>query len=372
MALSNFTRPQLPYSAQSLANNDRFQILTRALNAPPTDIMLDSELNALTDYSNILDVKISELIVGILPGVDDPNNTNFLVSTDGTNQIWTLLTDQNVQLGSLNGNKLIDSTLTAQQLQNGTVTVDKMAPVSVGTSNLINLSVIGSKLGLQAVGAPQVLNNSLTTDQISLSAGITGTQLAAGANILGTQLSAGANILGSQLAAAADIIGTQISAAANILGTQLSAAAGIVGTQLANNTITPMQISPTFASTKATQITATSTTVYTNPAVQQNHPSATKFWCNFDGTLAGTNAPNGGYNVTSVTRISAGFYIINFTVPFANINYVCDGMSNTTGTQSRSFVISSQLTNSFEFGIANAFGSLVDQSTVHISGNGLQ
>ncbi|MCA3173566.1 MAG: hypothetical protein ING25_11030 [Burkholderiales bacterium] len=43
-------------------------------------------------------------------------------------------------------------------------------------------------------------------------------------------------------------------------------------------------------------------------------------WCTFDGTLTGTNAPLAGGGVISVTRISAGSYVINFsTAP--NTNY---------------------------------------------------
>lgn len=44
-------------------------------------------------------------------------------------------------------------------------------------------------------------------------------------------------------------------------------------------------------------------------------------WCVFDGTLAGTNAPTAGGNVTSVTRNGAGDYTINFTVALPDANY---------------------------------------------------
>jgi hypothetical protein len=382
MALSNFTRPQLPYDANSLANNDRFQVLTRALNAPPTDIMLDSELNALTDYANILDLKIEGLIAGTLPGVDDPNNTNFLVSTDGTNQIWTLLTDQNVQLGSVNGNKLIDSSVTAQQLQNGTVTSGKIAANTILSTNLADLSVTTPKIALQAVSSAQILNNTITlaqiapntitTNQIDLAAGIRGTQLAAGANIVGTQLSAGANILGTQLSAAAGIVGTQLSAGANILGTQLSAAAGIVGTQLAANTITRTQMAASVSATKAEQITATSTVAYTNPAVQQNHPSAAKFRCTFPGVFSGTIPPTEGYNVTSVTFNSAGNYTITFTVPFTTTTYTTiPSNSLNAGSVSSSCVRSQTMTNVTiaSFGIG---GGASNPDFIYVVGYGTQ
>jgi len=367
MALSNFTRPQFPYDANSLANNDRFQVLTRALNAPPTDIMLDSELNALTDYANILDVKIEGLIAGTLPGVDDPNNTNFLVSTDGTNQIWTLLTDQNVQIGSVNGNKLIDSSVTAQQLQNGTVTSGKIAANTILSTNLADLSVTTPKIALQAVTAGQILNNTITlaqiahntitTNQIDLAAGITGSQLAPGANILGSQLSAAANILGTQLTAGT-ITATQIA------NTTITAA------KIVNNTITPTQLAPSVSAVKADQIAPVSTTVFTNPAVQQFHPSAAKFWCSFNGATTGTNAPIVGYNVTSVTRVSTGLYTINFTVPFTTTNYIVIGVS----TAFAAFISVAPLTlNTTNCQISTfSVNTAAEGGIVHIVGYGTQ
>lgn len=44
-------------------------------------------------------------------------------------------------------------------------------------------------------------------------------------------------------------------------------------------------------------------------------------WCNFDGTLTGTNAPRAGGNVTSVTRNGTGDYTITFTTAMPDANY---------------------------------------------------
>ena len=44
-------------------------------------------------------------------------------------------------------------------------------------------------------------------------------------------------------------------------------------------------------------------------------------WCNFDGTLTGTNAPRAGGNVTSVTRNGVGDYTINFAIAMPDANY---------------------------------------------------
>lgn len=61
-------------------------------------------------------------------------------------------------------------------------------------------------------------------------------------------------------------------------------------------------------------------------------------WCNFDGTLTGTNAPRAGGNVTSVTRNAVGDYTINFTTAMQDISFsttvTCaeDYSANTTGS----------------------------------------
>lgn len=69
---------------------------------------------------------------------------------------------------------------------------------------------------------PNVPDGSITTSQISATAGILGSQLAAAAGIIGTQLGASAAIAGSQLASNAGIVGSQLAAGAAIIGSQLS------------------------------------------------------------------------------------------------------------------------------------------------------
>ena len=44
-------------------------------------------------------------------------------------------------------------------------------------------------------------------------------------------------------------------------------------------------------------------------------------WCNFNGTLTGTNAPRSSYNVSSVTRNSVGNYTVTFSTAFSGTNY---------------------------------------------------
>jgi hypothetical protein len=102
---------------------------------------------------------------------------------------------------------------------------------------------------------------------------------------------------------------------------------------------------------KSDQTTATSTSVAVTPAVQQNHPSAVKAWVNFTGsTTNGAQTVNGSYNVTSVSRTSAGNYTVTFAVAFANTSYAC-------------------ISSTYAAGAVNAFGSFSSLATGSINAN---
>lgn len=83
-------------------------------------------------------------------------------------------------------------------------------------------SITTSMLGNMIVTAAKIANATITTTQISGTAGILGSQLSATAGIVGTQLTAG-----------------------TLTTTQLNAAAGILGTQLAANTVASGQLAKT-------------------------------------------------------------------------------------------------------------------------------
>ena len=163
----DFTRPNLPYNNESLPNDSRFEVITRALNAPPTDIILDSEFNAVIDYLNILDADIAGVEAGAIPGVDDPNNANFMLSTDGAGHSpWKLVEDINCRINSIAGNKLIDSSINTLQINNGAVTLNKLATNSVNTLKIIDLSITTPKIAANAVTTPKIEANAVTTPKI--------------------------------------------------------------------------------------------------------------------------------------------------------------------------------------------------------------
>lgn len=117
---------------------------------------------------------------------------------------------------------------------------------------------------------------------------------------------------------------------AGTLGNETIASILTSGNGITVSGTTNATITTNFAA-KSDQQTATSTVLSINPAQQQSHPSAAKAWCMWVGATTGTNACTAGYNVTNVTRISAGVYNVNLTTAFSTSNYVCSVNASTAG-----------------------------------------
>lgn len=309
----DFHRPNLDYQAESLPNNNRFIILTNSLNAPVSAKIFELEINFVIDSLRKLDNDISLIIPGNISGSNNPANANMVLTTDGQGNLpFKLITNENCQTGSISGSKLIPSSVTSLQIGDGEVvtnkipsnaittakiadeaiTEDKLMDFSVTNRVLADDSVDRNKIGFQAVGTEEIDDDSITTAM--LKDGIITTQKIVDSNITTIKI-LDANVTTPKIADGA-----------------------ITLPKIANDVLTA-------AASKAEQIAGTSNTVYTNPLVQQNHPSAAKVLCMFNGTTAGTNQPNFGYNVESVTRISAGTYTINFLTNFTSSDYVVIG-----------------------------------------------
>lgn len=95
---------------------------------------------------------------------------------------------------------------------------------------------------------------------------------------------------------------------------------------------------------------------------------AARAWCVFNGTLAGTNAPIAGHNVSSVTRTAAGAYTINFTTPMEDANYgvvlSCTLAANATGNAPSS--VASPTASACPIATYNSSsGAAIDPTRVH-------
>lgn len=96
-------------------------------------------------------------------------------------------------------------------------------------------------------------------------------------------------------------------------------------------------------------------------------PVVAKAWCVFDGTATGTNAPDAGYNVTNVTRNSAGNYTVNIDDNLSSGNGAAICAVYRSGGNS---FYSSRLTGAganVEVIVKDGTGSAVDGTTISVA-----
>ena len=116
----------------------------------------------------------------------------------------------------------------------------------------------------------------------------------------------------------------KVALTAPATGSTLTIADGVTLTVSANTTLSG---TPAAAAVQADQETATSTTTFVSPGVQQFHPSAAKGWIKTD--QAGTI--NASYNVTSIADTGTGILTINWATDFSTANYtICFGVQATS------------------------------------------
>lgn len=163
----NFHLPNLPYNNESLPNDNMYIVLTRSLNAPPTDTIIQSHFNYIVDSMRILDIDIENINAGAIPGANDPANTNFMLFTNGAITGWKLVSDINCELSSINADKLIPSSVGPTQLQDGSISALKLAPDSVSTIKILNLNVTSDKMADNSVLTRTIMNGNITAEKMA-------------------------------------------------------------------------------------------------------------------------------------------------------------------------------------------------------------
>lgn len=135
---------------------------------------------------------------------------------------------------------------------------------------------------------------------------------------------------------------------------------------------------PTAASA-SDQETGSSTTVFTNPAVQQRHASAAKAWVKFTGS---TGAILASYNVASVTRHGTGAYTVNFSTAFSSVDF--SGVASPSVTSGGAPVVTvmdrnttagtnvSQTTTTQTFSFSNLAAAAAEPTTAYYAAFGDQ
>ena len=114
-------------------------------------------------------------------------------------------------------------------------------------------------------------------------------------------------------------------------------------------------------------VVSTASTGVVSPAMLNGNQSGSapiygcRAWCNFDGTLTGTNAPRAGGNVTSVTRNGTGDYTVNFTVAMPDTNYAASTLN--PSSQRNVFAIT-YASGSFRMGVENYAVTRFDDANI--------
>ncbi len=233
-----FQRPNLPYAPiTALPNGNRYQNLTESASPRPVPFQaLDGDINYLVDILNNLQVQINGLVVGVLPGANNPLNANILVTTDGAGNIsWITVGPVQITPASITQACMANSSIGTPQLQNACITTPQLSNLcvtqgildlaSVGTSQLIDANVTGAKLANQTILQANMANNSIGTAQI-IPANVTGGN---GVGSLAAQTIVAQNIANATI--------TNAEIAPNTIQGGNIAPATISGANIANNTI---------------------------------------------------------------------------------------------------------------------------------------
>lgn len=132
---------------------------------------------------------------------------------------------------------------------------------------------------------------------------------------------------------------------------------------------------PLVVATQAQQETATDITTAVTPGRQHYHPSAAKYWVNWQGT--GTVAIKTSYNTTSITDNGTGDYTVTIATDFSSAIY-CNIVSGGRDTSLGSFCgqvdysLTTLTAGTVRVGTADGASNLIDYMLVDAVGFGDQ
>ena len=167
MALpTNNSRPAIPYVPQQvLPNYDRYESLGQF---PPTAQQLDGDLNKMIDLINTLSDEINNVVVGALPGADDPLNANSLMTTDGAGKIsWVKASSANLDEGAVTTPKIANAAITSEKIQPQAIDTDQLATNAVRTIKILDENVTTGKLANSSVTTPKIADGAVTNLQMA-------------------------------------------------------------------------------------------------------------------------------------------------------------------------------------------------------------
>lgn len=169
-----YHRPDLPYANIPLPNSQRFENLS--LNdRPPTGAMMDQELDYQIDTLNQLQTQIDDLAAGNIPGSDDPNNANYLLTTDGNGNLsWVLVGTAQLADQSVVQEKLGLQSVGTAQYEDGSIPNSALGPQCVGTSNYVLQSVGTNQITPGAINTSLLADLAVSANKLAVAAVYTG------------------------------------------------------------------------------------------------------------------------------------------------------------------------------------------------------
>ena len=166
--MTEYKRPNIPYTGEALPNNTRYELLTQN-RQPPTPVLMDSEMNYVIDSLNDLDHKIKDVEAGAIPGSSETINKDKLLKTDGQGNLsWILAGEAQLALASVGTDQVKDGAITTPKIGNAAVTTDKIYDQNVTTQKVRDSAITSSKLADSAVIHPKIAQGAIDFSKIAL------------------------------------------------------------------------------------------------------------------------------------------------------------------------------------------------------------
>lgn len=168
------SRPPIgqPYNAQPLPYMNQFRNLG---DKPITAEHLDNEINYIIDRLNAISVASNAIVFQGIPGLDDIQNRNKMLSADGYGSlVYTFVNSSNILQNTITGGpygNIALQTITADNINTGSITGSCIARTTItgGVSGNIGLSTItSSNIVIGSIIGSSLKDGAVTGDKIAI------------------------------------------------------------------------------------------------------------------------------------------------------------------------------------------------------------
>lgn len=146
-----YMRPNADYvPLGNLPNQTQMQVSAR-LSAPVIAKLFDSNFNYAIDALNKLENDVQGVVLGGIPGADDPLNTSKFLTTDGNNTNWSFVLSQNIQDAAIITSKIAPAAVVTDSLDDGVVTTPKIEGSAVTTPKIADGAITPPKIPANSI-----------------------------------------------------------------------------------------------------------------------------------------------------------------------------------------------------------------------------